>query len=304
MKYFIITVDTEGDNLWAYKGGKIGTDNSLYLPRFQKLCEEYEFKPVYLTNYEMVMSDDYVNFAKETLSHDKCEVGVHLHAWNNPPYYKLPHNYNQNSYLIEYPAETRKAKFECLFNLIKKNIGIAPISHRAGRWAMDRDYFNLLQEFSIKVDCSITPYVSWSKIPGESIPSGSDYSHSPHNVHFVGNIMEVPMSIRKKRYLLDGGLKHRCKTILLGNRLWLRPAMSSLREMKYLIDVISKESDVDYLEFMLHSSELMPKGSPYFPNAEDVEREYDTINSIYKYAKDKGYKGVTLAEYYIIKSKK
>ena len=55
MKKFIITVDTEGDNLWGYKeGDTITTNNALYIPRFQELCENYGFKPVYLTNYEMI----------------------------------------------------------------------------------------------------------------------------------------------------------------------------------------------------------------------------------------------------------
>lgn len=41
MKHFIITVDTEGDNLWEYKKGTpIGTENAKYLPRFQSLCEK------------------------------------------------------------------------------------------------------------------------------------------------------------------------------------------------------------------------------------------------------------------------
>ncbi|MDR8263551.1 deacetylase, partial [Acinetobacter baumannii] len=48
---FLITIDTEGDNLWQ-KHDSITTENARYLPRFQQLCEKYGFKPVYLTNYE------------------------------------------------------------------------------------------------------------------------------------------------------------------------------------------------------------------------------------------------------------
>ena len=34
MKYFIITVDTEGDNLWSYhKEEEVKTQNSFYIPR-------------------------------------------------------------------------------------------------------------------------------------------------------------------------------------------------------------------------------------------------------------------------------
>ena len=39
MKSFIITIDTEGDNLWAYhKGDPIKTENVKFIPRFQDLC--------------------------------------------------------------------------------------------------------------------------------------------------------------------------------------------------------------------------------------------------------------------------
>ena len=49
-KRFIITVDTEGDDLWNYhQGDIIRTENTLYIPRFQELCEKYRLKPVYLT---------------------------------------------------------------------------------------------------------------------------------------------------------------------------------------------------------------------------------------------------------------
>ena len=53
-KYFIITVNTKGDNLWNWHlGDDITTYNAKYILRFQNLCEKYNFIPVYLTNYEM-----------------------------------------------------------------------------------------------------------------------------------------------------------------------------------------------------------------------------------------------------------
>ena len=81
---FIITVDTEGDNLWA-KPREITTRNAAYLPRFQALCERFRFKPVYLTNYEMALSDAFVEFGRDVIARDAGEVGMHLHAWNSPP---------------------------------------------------------------------------------------------------------------------------------------------------------------------------------------------------------------------------
>ena len=51
---FIITIDTEGDNLWQ-NHRVIKTENARYLARFQTLCERFGFKPVWLTNYEMAI---------------------------------------------------------------------------------------------------------------------------------------------------------------------------------------------------------------------------------------------------------
>ena len=49
---FLITIDTEGDNLWAAPEA-ITTENSRWLPRFQQLCERFGFQPTYLTDYEI-----------------------------------------------------------------------------------------------------------------------------------------------------------------------------------------------------------------------------------------------------------
>ena len=58
-KFFIITVDTEGYNLWEYiKGSEIQTQNARFIQPFQDLCEKFGFKPVYLTNYEMANNED------------------------------------------------------------------------------------------------------------------------------------------------------------------------------------------------------------------------------------------------------
>ena len=300
MKYFIITVDTEGDNLWRYKDGdEIGVRNSEYLPRFQGLCEKYGYKPVYLTNYEMANSDVFIANAKKWIAKNACEIGVHLHAWNNPPYYELQGPYKKNSYLIEYPEEIMRAKFKVIYDLIVKNFGIKPVSHRAGRWAMDNRYFKILKDFGIKIDCSYTPGVNWANSKGVSI-GGSDYSKVAKGTQDVDGILEVPATIRYYKSCLNGSLKHRIKTLLKGEHVWLRPALSSLQGMKKVIDIVEQETDIDFVEFMIHSSEVMPNGSPYFISEKAIEKEYATMDSLFDYAQKKGYKGCTLEEYYHI----
>lgn len=300
MKYFIITVDTEGDNLWDYKpGDKISTKNAVFLPRFQELSEKFGFKPVYLTNYEMTESDIFVRCASEWLRRQSCEVGIHLHAWNNPPFFDLCGKYSYNPYLIEYPTEIMHEKFDFMYNQLLNKFGIRPISHRAGRWAMDKRYYELLREYGVKVDCSHTPSVDWSRNVGIT-RGGCDYSRVSNAPSMINGVLEVPVTIRTFHHSSVGSLRHRIRTLLQGEQVWLRPTSFSYQVIKKLIDRITADSKVDYAQFMIHSSELMPGGSPFFRDTDAVEKLYDTITSIYKLISDNGYVGVTLSDYYTI----
>lgn len=298
MKYFIITVDTEGDNLWNYRQGDVvTTENSAYIPRFQALCEKYAFPPVYLTNYEMLCDDSYVSFVREKHNNHLCEVGLHLHAWNNPPSYDLEQIFSGNPYLIEYPSDVMRAKFASLHNFFYNKMGFMPTSHRAGRWAMNSDYFKLLEEHNVNVDCSVTPHIDWSRNVGAT-RGGSNYSDSPETPHWIGDVLEIPPTIRISRYHLGGSLMHKAKVLLCGEALTFRLANSSVVQQKRLIDTVYKETSVDYLEFMLHSSELMPGGSPYFEDESSIEQMYSDLEEIFSYVKSLGYTGITLTEYY------
>src|SRR5262249_27520587 len=60
---FLITIDTEGDDIWGHPD-RITTENSRFLPRFQRLCQEHGFKPTYLVNYEMAIDPRFQEFGR------------------------------------------------------------------------------------------------------------------------------------------------------------------------------------------------------------------------------------------------
>jgi len=299
-RYLIITVDTEGDNLWnCSQNNIISTENAVYIQPFQSLCEQYGLKPVYLTDYEMAKDNTFVNNAKSWLLDNNCEIGIHVHAWNNPPFFDLIDKFHGNPYLIEYPLDVMEAKFKTTYDLIYDNFGIRPRSHRAGRWAMDQRYFEILKKYGIITDCSCTPGISWKRNSGMTISGGSDYRYSNHYPHMICDILEVPVTIRHfSHYFSLRNVKHCIKTVFLGETIWLRPSFFSLKEMMDLVRNVSKEDDNDYLEFMIHSSELMPNGSPYFKNSFDVERLYSTMDSLFSFCMSLGYSGITLSDFY------
>ncbi|ETR65472.1 MAG: hypothetical protein OMM_14198, partial [Candidatus Magnetoglobus multicellularis str. Araruama] len=99
--YFIITIDTEGDNLWA-NPTHVSTKNAAFLNRFQDLCEKYSMKPTYLTNYEMANDSVFKKLGLDIIHRKVGEIGMHLHAWDMPPNYQLTENdLRYHPYLIE-----------------------------------------------------------------------------------------------------------------------------------------------------------------------------------------------------------
>ncbi|MGY3308086.1 polysaccharide deacetylase family protein [Pantoea ananatis] len=308
---FLITIDTEGDNLWQ-NHDRITTRNATFLSRFQSLCEKYSFKPTWLTNYEMAVDPAYIEFAKDVIARDQGEVGMHLHAWNNPPLHDLTgDDWRHKPYLIEYPRDIIRQKIEFMTQLLENTFQTKMLSHRAGRWAFNEYYASLLVEFGYRVDCSVTPYVDWSQSLGDPKGSGgTDYSDFPRHAYFVdidniaktggSPLLEVPMSIQYKYSPLINSIKQGIKRLQGKNKgpsvNWLRPAGENLNNMKQVVDQAISQG-ADYVEFMLHSSEFMPGGSPTFKNEPDIEKLYDDLEKLFSWLHQRT-TGMTLTEYY------
>lgn len=297
-KSFIITIDTESDNQWSLNQNQT-TNNSRFVPRFQELCERFGFKPVYLVDYSMAQDSFFVDYVKECANRGCCEIGMHLHAWNTPPFHEYDNCKKARPYLIEYPQEIMYEKILSLHNLLEDRFERAVQTHRAGRWMINTCYLDMLSKLGYKVDCTITPGINWSKTQG-AVGGGMDYTREKDIVHFVGSnrsIMEVPMTVKKvhkalKPKNLFDSLKEPLR-MLRGRYFWLRPALCSNTTMLQLLN----KRKQDYIEFMMHSSELMPGGSPYFPGDADIEKLYLTLEELFSKITN-NYGGMTLTEYY------
>lgn len=304
MKKFIITIDTESDNQWNIQQ-KQTTENAKYIPRFQSLSEKYGFKPVYLIDYSMANDASLVRYLKGKSLQGLCEIGMHLHAWDTPPRHEIDGSTKERPYLIEYPKNIMDAKIKSMTDLITSRFEQSIVSHRAGRWAVNNDYIHLLHKNGYKIDCSITPGVNWQKQMGASLP-GPDYSTEKCSIYRYDcepEMLEIPMTIRKMHcgsLRKNDGMVPFVKDIIkniIGRNIWLRPALFSYEDMIKLIQVVENEKE-EYMEFMMHSSELMPGGSPYYTTEEAIEKMYKELTLLFDYVSMKGYSGVTLAEMY------
>ena len=293
---FLITIDTEGDNLWS-SPRVVTTNNARFLPRFQSLCDRFKFKPTYLTNYEMAINPGYVEWMREQQVRNAAEVGMHLHAWNSPPLVALtPDDFRYQPYLPEYSDDIMREKINFMTDLLTEEFGRRPTSHRAGRWGFDERYSRMLVDQGYVVDCSVVPGVSFATHLGDPKGNGGpDYSSFPERAYFLdpddirrdrtGGLLELPVTTmtRRPRMKWTGRLPGVAGKV--GRRLegfvQLRPNGRNIDALLRCVDRAVVENR-PYIEFMLHSSELMPGGSPTFTSARSIELLYEHLEQLFE----------------------
>jgi peptidoglycan/xylan/chitin deacetylase (PgdA/CDA1 family) len=314
---FLVVIDTEGDNQWA-RSRVVTTENSRYLRRFQELCERHQLRPTYLTNWEMVNCSVFQEFGRDVLARGTAEIGMHLHAWHSPPFVPLTKDdYQHQPYLSEYPVEQMRAKVQVLTQTLEDTFGRKMVSHRAGRWGFDSRYARILSEAGYLVDCSVTPHLSWRGHPGAPNGTGGpDFTHFPTQAYFLdlddiskpGNssLLEAPMTVARS----EQPLARRLHRLVRNAPRLLRAPINRLfpptcrlepngRNLRHLLRILrqAKEQGKDYVQFTLHSSEIMPGGSSKFPSKESIETLYRHMEKLFMVAQDT-FAGLTLHEYY------
>jgi hypothetical protein len=314
---FLVTIDTECDDAWA-RSQEVTTRNSAYLPRFQSLCERYGIRPTYLTNWEMANCPVFQDFGRDLLARGAGEIGMHLHAWNSPPVVPLTEDdYVHHPYLVEFPEDQLREKVKIMTFTLEDVFGVKMVSHRAGRFSFDEVYARALVDLGYRVDVSVTPNVSWAGYKGDpNGAGGTDFSEFPESAYFLdladisrpgaSPLLEVPVTITAPYFSRAARM---ARAILETNRLGAKvarrlfPRLARLdpkgynhRALPRLLRTALVESR-DYAELMLHSSELMPGGSPNFPTARSIEGLYDVLEELFAIARRK-FTGLTLDEYF------
>lgn len=312
---FLITIDTEGDNCWESQD-EIETRNAGFLPRFQSLCEAHGLSPTYLTNYEMVQDEYYREFAADCLRRGKAEIGMHLHAWNNPPHIPLTSDDRKfKPYLMEYPEPVMLEKIRTITRMLEDFFQVKVRSHRSGRWAFNSPYAKMLASEGYDVDCSVVPGCSWKYHIGKPDgQGGSDYRKFPRKEYFLdlddisrpgrSRLLEIPVSSYDrnafiKRVLLAGlpdGIGEKVMNRLVPGPIILRPNGSNLMDLLEIVDD-AMNGGHSCVEFMIHSSELMPGGSIYFRTESEVEKLYEELEALFSRVSG-DFTGMTLSEHY------
>lgn len=303
---FLIVIDTEGDDVWA-RPREVETRNAAFLPRFQELCERFAFKPAYLTNHEMANSEPFREFARDVLRRGAGEIGMHLHPWDSPPVVPLgARDWFDQPYPCEYPDDVLDRKIMFMTATLEDVFQVPITSHRAGRFGFNAAYCRSLIRLGYKVDCSVTPHISWRSHPGLAGGAGGpDYRDFPSEPYYLdesdirragsSSLLELPMTIVAG----ERPWRRELARLALGRRgpryIWLRPDARNLADLLHIVEQ-GRLLRQPYLQFTLHSSEFMPGGSPTFRTASDIERLYDHMEILFTAARQT-FAGRTLSEF-------
>lgn len=314
----LFTIDVEEDMPQWQVQDPITVRNAQMLPKLAEICRKAGVKPTYLCSYPMVTQRESASILKKLHREGGCEVGMHLHPWNSPPFLGVPgKNFDERAtpyYQSDLDEDRLRQKLKTLHDAIGELSGAAPKSFRAGRFGMSNAAMRVLIQLGYEVDTSVTPLVHHYE------DGGPDYRRAPmvpylpsaHDFRKRGDlpIVEIPVSIsltrplsaRVQRAYARIPQKTRIRGLLSRDYLhivdfaWLYPARFDESLLKRCADALVKAEN-PVLNVFLHSSELMAGQSSYIDTEADAAECLRRIRVLLEYCiQEFGAKPATLTE--------
>lgn len=294
------------------------TDNVRHWQPFQDICRKHGIPPTYLITYEVAADTLAQGLLRSWIRAGEAEVGAHLHPWTTPPFrddHGFRYNDSWHAYASELPEELIRKKLSNLTSQIETNLNVRPRAYRAGRFGFDLRAARILAELGYLVDSSVTPLLSWRSYPGlPTGPGGPDFSSHParpFRIEGAGGLLEIPVTVVPTypvlRYFPALLTLYRTRPLRAVRRLlfsrWASPQPVMLqpadldypcKELCRAYEYQSQEADVAVM--MVHSSELMPGGSPQTPTRASVSQVLDRLDAFLGFVRARGAQGVTLSQ--------
>jgi hypothetical protein len=285
----LVGIDTEADDQWSAAGReKNEVRNADRLPELQALFDSFGVRPSYVVTYEMATRDSSSSVLRELFGGGRCEIGTHLHPWSSPPF--RPEDLRAHTYPHNLPLELLERQLTELTGVIEDRLGTRPTTYRAGRNGFDGRSLPLLERLGYTVDSSVDPLFNERRKGGPAFAGAPLAPYHPDYADVrrpgASTILEVPISAAtlpalpkplEALYATLPAIPYRGAIKRLGLRpVWLRPSYTSLADMLRFASRLAR-ARVPCFNIIFHSSELLPGGSPYTPDAQSVARFKDDL---------------------------
>jgi hypothetical protein len=310
----VVTIDTEADEWGSSSPSSQGVRNIQHLPALQALFDEYHIRPTYMVDYPVAANETSASVLKRLLDRGNCEIGSHCHPVNTPPFLEI--GAGTDSMLCNIPAELQYEKLHTLHETIVKNICVAPLSFRAGRWGYGPSVAVGLAKLGYKIDTSITPFTDWSahRGPDFSASQPCPYYFFPSDIYTPsvhGTMLEVPATIdfTWRNGFLSAGfgsllsrlsvpprrLRAHLTRLRLLQKTWLSPEMSTSAEMAALTKALCG-TGFPLVNLFFHSSSLQPGLTPFVHTEGDKQVLLDRLREYCDFSRSIGLRPIKLSE--------
>lgn len=288
--YYTVTVDTEEEWDWpkGYPVGPASVANVARLPAFQRICERYGAAVTYYVNYAVLANPTSRRVIQDLAARPNVEIGLHIHPWNTPPIVTgsapVP---VRDTFLHNLPWDLARAKLDTLLEIFDQS-GLQPTSYRGGRYSTSPQIQAYLRDRGIVADASVLPYSTWvddgapdyrgrDLTPRRLAPcDGSDQPLWELPLTFGYSRMPFGFWHRTFEWIESSPLRH-LRMIGVLDRLgvvrksWLNLENPLGRNLPGFLELL-RRGRLPFVCLTLHSSSLMPGGSPYTQTEADAER--------------------------------
>ena len=114
----VVTVDAEEDQWGLAPSGIASATNIQQIPALQKIFNDHHVVPTYLLTYPVAQDEKAAAVFQDLLGAGRCEIGMHCHPWNTPPYQEVMNRYN--SMLCNLPASLQLEKLQRLHETLHR----------------------------------------------------------------------------------------------------------------------------------------------------------------------------------------
>jgi hypothetical protein len=209
------------------------------------------------------------------------------------------------------PDELLERQLRELTETLERAFGARPTTYRAGRNGLDGRTLRILEGLGYTVDTSVDPLFNERRKGGPAFAGAPLHPYRPDyaDVRRPGGsrILEVPISAAttpampkalERLYAALPPIPWRGALKRLGLRpVWLRPSYTTVADMLAFASRM-KEGGAPCFNVIFHSSEVLPGGSPYTPDAASVGRFEAALRRLLEHLTSRlGAVGRTYAEF-------
>jgi len=301
---FLLTVDTEEEFDWAAPIARQGhsLDTVAHLRKFQQFCEGFGVIPVYLVDYPIATSRLAAEILGPAAREGRCEIGLQLHPWVNPPH--VEQITQHNTFAGNLPPQLEREKLLRLRDAVEHNMGVAPRIYRAGRYGAGPATAAILAEAGIAIDSSVRARFDYASLGG---PNYRDHPLRPYWIDRPGCLLELPLTT-----VFWGPLRRQADWLY--PRLWRMPKMRGCLARMGLVERIpltpegvtegevlrgidiALDDGLPLLVFSFHSPSLAPGNTPYIRTDAELDRFHDWWRCVFQHLAEHGVRPTSVRE--------